>query len=244
MQILNKLLNKLRAPDEVVNFNARTRNAWVADKASKLKQGVKVLDAGAGECQYAPLFRHCDYKTQDFSQYAGTPSGILTEGWKYGKIDYVCDILSIPVPDESFDVVLCTEVLEHVPRPIETIKELSRVLAGGGTLLLTAPLSSAIHQQPYHYYGGYSPFFYKKFLPEFGLDITEIKPIGGLMKHVAQELSRVGRVLEERAPIKLSLFLRYALMCRIPKYLAKIDDEIFVEEFTVGYMIEAKKRSK
>ncbi len=240
-KILNKLFEKQFAPDEVVNFNARARNAWVADKASKLKQGVKVLDAGAGECQYAPLFRHCDYKTQDFSQYSGTPSGILAEEWRYGKIDYVCDIVNIPVPDESFDVVLCTEVLEHVPRPIETIKELVRVLAANGTLLLTAPLSSGIHQQPYHYYGGYSPYFYNKFLPELGLDIIEIKPNGGLMKHVAQEVSRVGRVLEERAPEKLSILLKYSLMCWLPKLLAKIDEEVFIEEFTVGYMVEAKK---
>jgi len=239
--MLNKLLNKLLAPDEVVNFNARTRNAWVADKASKLKQGVRVLDAGAGECQYALHFQHCDYKTQDFSQYSGTPSGTLAEEWKYGKIDYVCDIVNIPVQDASFDVVLCTEVLEHVPRPIETIKELARVLVPDGILLLTAPLSSAIHQQPYHFYGGYSPYFYKTFLPEFGLDIKEIVPIGGLMKHVAQEVSRVGRILEKRAPEKFSKILKYTLMCWLPKFLAKIDDEVFVEEFTVGYMIEAKK---
>jgi ubiquinone/menaquinone biosynthesis C-methylase UbiE len=240
--MLSRLVDHLRANDEIVNYNARTRNAWVADKASKLKQGVRVLDAGAGECQYAPLFRHCEYKTQDFSKYSGTPSGTLAEDWKYGKIDYVCDITNIKVDNASFDVVLCTEVLEHVPRPIEAIQELARVLAPGGTLLLTAPLSSAIHQKPYHYYGGFSTFFYKKILPEFGLDITEIKPIGGLMKHVAQEVSRVGRVLEERAPKKLSLFLRYVLMCWLPKYLAKLDDEIFVEEFTVGYMVEARKR--
>lgn len=240
--MLNYLLKKLRAPDEVVNFNARTRNSWVAHKASRLKQGTRVLDAGAGECQYAPLFRHCEYKTQDFSQYAGTPSGTLSEEWNYGKIDYVCDIVKIPVPDASFDVVLCTEVLEHVPNPIETIKELARVLAPGGTLLLTAPLSSAIHQQPYHYYGGYSPFFYKKFLPDFGVDIIEITPVGGLMKHVAQEVSRVGRILEERAPEKLSLLLKLTLMCWLPKSLAKIDEDVFVEEFTVGYLVEAKKQ--
>ena len=61
------------------------------------------------------------------------------------------------------------------------------------------------------------------------------------MKHVAQEVSRVGRVLEERAPEKLSILLKYALMCWLPKLLAKIDEEVFVEEFTVGYMVEAKK---
>lgn len=242
--MLNKFFKKFQAPDEIVNFNARTRNAWVADKASKIKSGSNILDAGAGECQYAHLFRHCNYQTQDFSQYFGTASGILHEEWKYGKIDYVCDILNIAVEKDSFDVVLCTEVLEHVPKPIDAIHELARVLKPGGTLFLTAPLASGIHQSPYHFYGGFTTFFYKKFLNEANLEIIEIKPIGGLMKHVAQEIARVGRVLEERAPKKLSFLLKYIIECWLPKVLAKLDDDIFIEEFTVGYLIEAKKSIK
>jgi ubiquinone/menaquinone biosynthesis C-methylase UbiE len=239
--VVNKLIEKLHAPDEIVNFNARTRNEWVASKAKMIQPGCKVLDAGAGECQYSSLFRHCDYKTQDFAEYVGTESGPLIERWEYGKIDYVCDIVNIPVPDRFFDIVLCTEVLEHVPRPIEALQELSRVLAPGGTLLLTAPLASGLHQQPFHFYGGYSPNFYEKFMHEFGLEITELRPIGGLMRHVGQEVSRVGRILKGRAPDKLSMLKEYLLMCWLPRFLAKIDDDVFVEEFTVGYLVEAKK---
>jgi ubiquinone/menaquinone biosynthesis C-methylase UbiE len=240
---IKKKLNKYRASDEIVNFNAHTRHEWVASKAKQFEPGSRVLDAGAGECQYRTLFQHCDYKTQDFVAYPGTSSGVMIEKWEYGLIDYVCDITDIPVPDGSFDVVLCTEVLEHVPFPIDTIRELSRVLSSKGTLLLTAPLTSGIHQQPYYFYGGYSPHFYRKFLTEFGLVIEEMKPIGGLMKNVSQEVLRVGRILEERAPDKLSILMYYVLGCWLPKFLAKIDEEIFVEEFTVGYMVEAKKRS-
>jgi 2-polyprenyl-3-methyl-5-hydroxy-6-metoxy-1,4-benzoquinol methylase len=32
-------------------------------------------------------------------------------------LDYVSNILNLPVPDGSFDTFLCTEVLEHVPEP-------------------------------------------------------------------------------------------------------------------------------
>lgn len=227
--------------DDIVNFNANTRNQWVADKARLIPPGSIVLDAGAGECQYRRLFAHCNYQSQDFARYTGTKSGLLTENWNYGKIDYECDITQIPVADGSFDVVLCTEVLEHVPYPIETLQELARVLAPGGKLLLTAPLASGIHQQPYHYYGGYSPYFYKKFLPEFGLTISEITPVGGLLKHVSQEVSRVGRALKERYPDKLSLLLEYILLCWLPTYLSQHDNSLFVEEFTVGYLVEAHK---
>lgn len=242
--LLNMFFNKIAADDEVINFSALARRRWVESQAKRLAAGTKVLDAGAGECQFSPYFAHCDYKTQDFAGYAGTASGPLTEQWRYGRIDYVCDIENIPVRDGSFEVVLCTEVLEHLPRPIEALKELTRVLAPGGTLLLTAPLACALHQQPYHFYGGFTPHFYRKFLTEFGADIVELTPIGGLMKHTAQEVHRVGRLLESRAPGQLSLFLKYLLLSRLPKFMAGIDDAVFAEEFTVGYFVEARKRAR
>jgi ubiquinone/menaquinone biosynthesis C-methylase UbiE len=196
-RLIKTVLNHYRVSDEVVNVAAHIRDQWVAAKASSLAPGTRVLDAGAGQCQYRQLFSHCEYKTQDFAGYVGTSAGSQVEAWDYGHIDYVSDITNIPVPDGSFDVVLCTEVLEHVARPIETLQELGRILAPKGRLFLTAPLSSGLHQQPYHYYGGFSPHFYKKFLPEFGFDTVDILPTGGLMKHVGQEVHRAGRVLTD-----------------------------------------------
>jgi SAM-dependent methyltransferase len=227
--------------DRIINFSAYRRQAWLGEKAAQLKAGSRVLDAGAGECQYRDLFAHCDYKAQDFAQYGGTQSGPLKESWRYGALDYVCDITAIPVADETFDAVLCTEVLEHVPQPIEVIRELARILRPGGRLLLTAPLASGLHQQPHHYYGGYTPHFYRRVLPGYQLDVREVTALGGLMLHVAQEVHRAGRALQEngRAP---SLFARIAMLYWLPRYLAAREAELEVTEFTVGYMVEAIKR--
>lgn len=240
--LMKRFLDRFPAPDEVVNVAAHIRDSWVKEKAASLARGARVLDVGAGEGQYRTLFSHCYYKTQDFAQYQGTSKGPLVENWKYGSIDYVSDITAIPVPDGAFNAVLCTEVLEHVPRPIDALKEISRILAPDGKLFLTAPFSSGLHQQPFHYYGGFTPHFYKEFLPELSLQIVEIIPTGGLMKHVAQEIHRAGRLMEERMPQKQSVLKKYMLMHWLTKYFAELDDDVFVEEFTIGYLVEAIKR--
>jgi SAM-dependent methyltransferase len=228
--------------DKIINFNAFTRNAWVAEKAKEVPAGYSLIDVGAGEGAYKHLFQHCNYKAQDFCQYSGTTEGTQQEGWDYGLIDYVCDITSIPVSEKSFDVALCTEVLEHVPKPIDALKEISRVLKPNGILYLSAPLGSGLHQQPFHFYGGYTPHFYNKFLVEFGFEVVEIKPIGGLFNHVAQELHRVGRVLLEKKSTRFSFLHKYILMSWLPRYLAGLEKDILIEEFTVGYLIKARKK--
>lgn len=229
------------APDmeAVINFSSYERDAWVSQRAGQIKAGAKVLDAGAGQCKYRPLFAHTEYKSQDFAQYAGSGQGPLQESWNYGKLDYVCDITKIPVPDGSFDVVLCTEVLEHVPDPLATMRELVRVLAPGGTLLMTVPLGSGIHQEPFHYYGGFSRYFFLHVFSELGMESVEIKPLGGLLKHVAQELARAGRVLAGSG--ELNPQMAHIVNEWLPHRLWSLDDQYFIEQFTVGYLVEAKK---
>ncbi len=61
--------------NEIINFNALTRNKWVLEKAKEIQEGASVIDIGAGECAYKNLFKHCDYKSQDFCQYSGTTEG-------------------------------------------------------------------------------------------------------------------------------------------------------------------------
>src|SRR5690348_7241307 len=138
----------------IYDFNYYNRDQWVVSWAARIPKGSRVLDVGAGTGKYRSLFLNCDYRTQDFGQEHDTVG-------KYTSLDYVSDIAAIPVPDGSFDVVLCTEVLEHVAEPIRAVKELARILKPGGTLLLTAPLGSFLHQEPFHYYGGYTPHWYR-----------------------------------------------------------------------------------
>ena len=153
----------LKPLERIFAYNRMRRDGWLTKQANMIAEGSKVLDIGAGGCPHREKFNHCEYFTQDFIQLSDSQ---IQNQEGYGKIDFVSDILDIPVPDSSYDVILCTEVIEHVPDPISAINEISRILKPGGTLLITAPLQSGLHQEPYHFYGGYTKYWYEKFLTE------------------------------------------------------------------------------
>ena len=67
-------------------------------------------------------------------------------------VHVISDALALGFADESFDVVLCTEMLEHVPEPQLAIDEMARVLKPGGTLLLTTRFLFPIHDAPHDYF--------------------------------------------------------------------------------------------
>jgi ubiquinone/menaquinone biosynthesis C-methylase UbiE len=209
-----------------------------------------VLDIGAGSSPYRKYFSHCNYVTQDFCQLE--PSQ-LRFGSGYSMIDIISNAEKIPVDDCSFDVILLTEVIEHVPNPIEVLLEASRILKINGVLILTAPLGSGLHQQPYHYYGGYTPFWYRKFLSDFGFKNIEINSNGNFYKLFGQEFQRF---IEYTNPIKFTnsfifkifwtpfWLILLPLWFIVPIFMNLIDKQDRLKYFTVGYHVRATKNAR
>jgi SAM-dependent methyltransferase len=185
----------------VYDFNYYNRDRWVTSWAARIPRGAVVLDAGAGSGKYRLLFTHCDYRAHDFGHEPGTIG-------KYTALDYESDIVAIPVPDGSIDVVLCTEVLEHVPEPLLAVREFARILRAGGTLLLTAPLGSFLHQEPFHYYGGYTPHWYRKFLTEARFSVRSIEANQGFFCWYGQEAGRFKELVRPRNTRQLGSAIR------------------------------------
>lgn len=246
---MQNFLKKIRRSDFFA-YNLRNRDLWVAAQAAKAPSGARVLDIGAGSAPYRAVFSNCNYRTQDF---IALNTDQLRDG-RYCKIDIVCDAMAIPVANESFDIVLCTEVLEHHPEPIKLIFEFSRILTNNGVILLTAPLGSGIHQEPYHYYGGYTPYWYRRVLPEAGFDEITIEENAGSFRHYAQESIRfmqMTRPFSMRMPLIGELIwlpcwlLLLPILAGLIPLAAKVLDRFDWEKrFTVGYHVRAVKRTR
>lgn len=143
------------------------RQLFVRNFLGSLSSGEKILDAGAGTQRYRPYSTHLNYLSQDFCLYDGSYGGLnQSANWDVSNIDIVSDITKIPVDDNSFDAIICTDVLEHVPRVYETCIELRRIVRSGGKICITVPTQCDLHQAPFFFSGGYSHFFFKEVFKE------------------------------------------------------------------------------
>lgn len=108
--------------------------AWLRNEGERAF-GLRILDVGCGEKPYLPFFeRATSYVGVDLP---GNP-----------RADLVGPIEALPVPDDSVDVVLCTQVLEHVEDPGAAVRELHRVLVPGGRALLSTHGVMLFHPNP------------------------------------------------------------------------------------------------
>ena len=66
--------------------------------------------------------------------------------------DFECFLDDVPKPDNHYDAVLLTQVLEHVPDPTKVLKEIYRVLKPNGIILFTEPLNMNPFYKLYRYF--------------------------------------------------------------------------------------------
>jgi len=108
--------------------------------------GIRVLDVGCGQQPFRSLIEAtgADYFGMDLHQDSGCNIDFI------GRID--AELPDGIVRDGTYDLVLCTEVLEHVPDWLSAFSNLASLLSPNGMLVITCPQSYQLHEEPYDYY--------------------------------------------------------------------------------------------
>jgi SAM-dependent methyltransferase len=110
-----------------------------AERAARELGSYRVLDVGCGIKPYFPFF--APYTSEYVGVDVGNPAADLE-----GSVE------NLPVADDSFDVVLCTQVLEHTTDPARAVRELERVAAPRGRVLASTHGVQVYHPAPDDYW--------------------------------------------------------------------------------------------
>lgn len=150
--------------------NSRELNWEIARELGALATapGAAVADIGCGAKPYQRFFPGA-------SPYFGIDLPADLSANKLEKrADVYADLHRLPVADEKFDVVLCTQVLEHVAQPDLVLLEANRILRTGGLAVITVPFMAAEHEVPNDYLR-FTTFGISELLHRAGFRAVEVK---------------------------------------------------------------------
>ena len=215
----------------VLHFEAEIEDA-VTEFAHGLPSQARVLDAGAGEGQYARHFaKH---------RYVGVDLAIGDAAWDYGKLDAIADLTALPFRDSAFDAALHIVTIEHLPEPGRALGEIARSMAPGAPLLIAAPHEWEVHQAPHDYFR-YTRHGLEYLLGRAGFEICEMRPAGGYFRLLARRLLNGLQFFS--GGLRWVLFLPAAILLAPPALILPWLDFLDKERnFTLGYVCVARRK--
>jgi ubiquinone/menaquinone biosynthesis C-methylase UbiE len=159
------------------------------------------------------------------------------------EANVVNDAAYLPFCNDSFNAVICAELLEHIFNPRIVLSEIFRVLPKDGLLLMTVPFLYRIHADPYDF-GRYTDIFWLTLMKEVGFNEIRIEKQGFyfsvlsdfIKQYIVEHPSApiIGRIYHEA--IKLII---YRLMKLEQK--PSMQENRFVQSFTTGFGIVTRK---
>src|SRR5688500_11947557 len=146
----------------------------------------RLLDVGCGSKPYEELF------LPYVSEYVGVEHEAVFQNTHSStgttRADYFYNGDSLPFDAESFDTVLSVQVLEHTPHPARLIADMARVMKRDGLLILMAPFSFRLHEEPHDYFR-YTPHGLRELCERAALEVTSIEPLGSLWSLIGQKVN-------------------------------------------------------
>jgi SAM-dependent methyltransferase len=158
---------------------------WLGAEAARAAQDYgrfRLLDVGCGGKPYEPLF----------AAFVGEYVGVDVDN---PAAELEGSVESLPVEDGSFQVVLCTQVLEHAGDPTRAVAELSRVTAPEGRVLASTHGVQAYHPNPDDYWRWTHTGLQRLFEQHGEWRSVIVKPGSGTAACVAMVLALYGDLL-------------------------------------------------
>lgn len=191
--LLGRIFNKIKRSIEINNiaidkqFNPSPTSSYYIIRRGILKAVYEnrdfmkgpLLDFGCGSKPYKPIFNHID-------EYIGIDFHNDGHSHHNEDIDFFYDGKKIPFNDNRFNSILSTEVFEHIFNPDELLKELNRVLAPDGYILITCPFVYPEHETPFDY-ARYTHFALKYLLEKNGFEIIVYDKKGNALETICQQ---------------------------------------------------------
>lgn len=196
-------------------------NTWIATCAAPAASGV-LLDYGCGGQPYKAIFE--PYITKYIGADVAAASGVM--------LDIELEVGGrVPLPDESIDTILSSQVLEHVYDFHSYLLSCARLLRPSGRLIITVPMQWRHHEAPFDYWR-FTRYGLQKSLDSAGFRVLDLRPCGGVY-------SLLGQVyldhLSERG--KLTTFLTRV----INRFALWLDKRDMDAGNTLGWMCIAEK---
>jgi len=142
-------------------------------RVTRDSRGVKtILNAGTGEGLYSDLlFEFADAKRIleiDIKFHGGQQARDARQQF------VAASLTALPLPDKSLDLILCSEVLEHIEADELALRELARLSSPRGWLLISVPTPPAVFD-PAHVREGYSLEDFSRLLRHHGFELIELR---------------------------------------------------------------------
>jgi SAM-dependent methyltransferase len=133
----------------------------------------RVFNAGAGEGGYSRLLLALpgvqSLLESDYGFRSHRPTQIDPK-----QVFFGASLVEIPITPQSVDLILCTEVLEHIVEHEQALDEMARIIVHGGWLLITVPTPPAVPDAN-HAREGYRPEELAGMLQKRGFEVVETR---------------------------------------------------------------------
>jgi SAM-dependent methyltransferase len=192
----------------------------------------QLLEVGCGHKPYKRLVHPFveSYVATDYDASASSP-------------DIVADAAQLPFRNETFDSVLCTQVLEHVRDPLAVVREIHRTLRPHGVALITVPLNSGIHLAPHDYFR-FTEFGLRQLCDRSGLTVEVIRERGGRIVNAAQTVLLIFEVDQmPRRSVIAAVLRRGIRLCTwaIERFALSLDRKFPKRGNPLGYVLVARR---